>query len=82
MSCFVDAFMHSLHPFRPAKLKAYQDEMAAKNGELQPGERRVSGRRRDDQVRVCAVLLSARSNMSLALSDLFFSFMMNAKRLS
>ncbi len=79
MLCFVDAFMHSLHLFRPAKLKAFQDEMAAKNGELQPGERRVSGRRRDDQVRVCC---QRAQHMSLPLSDLFFSFIMNAKRLS
>jgi hypothetical protein len=34
---------------RPAKLRAFLEDQAARNGELLPGERRVSGRRRDDQ---------------------------------
>jgi hypothetical protein len=52
-SCVCD-FINSIHHSRPAKLRAFQDELAAKNGELQPGERRVSGRRRDDQVKARA----------------------------
>jgi hypothetical protein len=34
---------------RPAKLRAFLEDQAARNGETLPGERRVSGRRRDDQ---------------------------------
>lgn len=50
--------MHVCHPHsssciyficRPAKLRAFLEEQAARNGELLTGERRVSGRRRDDQ---------------------------------
>ncbi len=50
--------MHVCHPHsssciyficRPAKLRAFLEDQAARSGELLPGERRVSGRRRDDQ---------------------------------
>lgn len=50
--------MHACHPHslsciyficRPAKLRAFLEDQAARNGEQLPGERRVSGRRRDDQ---------------------------------
>ena len=37
---------------RPAKLRAYLEELAIARGDLQPGERRVGGRRREDEVRV------------------------------
>ncbi len=65
--CCMCLFIHFIH--RPAKLRAYQEELAAAKGELLPGERRVSGRRRDDQVRVASSYFFS-PLMLLALSDL------------
>ena len=41
-----------MHTRRPAKLRQYLADMAVAKGELMPGDIRVSGRRRDEQVRL------------------------------
>jgi hypothetical protein len=72
-------FSSNLHvALRPAKLRAFQEEMAAKNGELRPGERRLSGRKRDEYVRLRT---HSTGFSSFIICDLSSSFIINAKML-